>query len=56
VREETRKRITYCAFCKLPITREQRPSVQLDRRREVHVECYTKMQKDEEEKNKNPGE
>jgi hypothetical protein len=41
VREETRP-IVICVHCKLPITPEQRPSVQLKNGGELHVECYDK--------------
>jgi hypothetical protein len=43
VREETQQP-KVCAICKLPITREQRPSVQLKNGDEVHVECYAKYE------------
>ena len=39
MREETQQR-TICVFCKLPITQEQRPSVQLEDGREAHRECW----------------
>ncbi len=29
-----------CAFCKLAITPEQRPSITLDNGDEIHIECY----------------
>jgi hypothetical protein len=40
VREETQKPLVICIHCKLPITQEQRPSVQLTDGRELHAECY----------------
>ena len=43
MREETQQP-KVCAICKLPITREQRPSVQLKSGDEVHVECYGKQE------------
>ncbi len=44
MREETQKPVVICVHCKLPITREQRPSVQLKNGDELHVECYDKHQ------------
>jgi len=38
VREETQQ--TICVYCKLPITREQLPSVRLEDGRELHRECW----------------
>ena len=43
MREETQTP-KLCAICKLPITTEQRPSVQLRNGHEVHVECYPKYE------------
>ena len=43
VRKETRP-LKVCAICKLPITSEQRPSVQLKNGDEVHVDCYAKRE------------
>ena len=43
MRKETRP-LKVCAICKLPITSEQRPSVQLKNGDEVHVECYAKRE------------
>lgn len=40
MREGTQKPVVICVHCKLPITREQRPSVQLKNGDELHVECY----------------
>lgn len=54
MRKETHKQVVYCAHCKLPITREQRPSVQLKNGDELHVECYEKYK--EREKKKSDGE
>jgi hypothetical protein len=48
VREETHPVV--CAYCKLPITPEQRPSVQLENGEEVHVECYTKYEDEKRKK------
>jgi hypothetical protein len=45
VRKETHP-LKVCAFCKLPITSEQLPSVQLKNGDELHVECYTKREED----------
>ena len=39
MREEARP-IKICFVCKLPITPEQRPSVQLANGEEVHCECW----------------
>ena len=39
-----------CLYCKRPITREQRPSVQLEDGDEVHIECYSEHEKDERRK------
>jgi len=39
-----------CVYCKRPITREQRPSVQLENGYEVHVECYSEHEKAERSK------
>ena len=39
MREETQQ-TTVCVFCKLPITPEQRPSVQLKDGHEVHPKCW----------------
>lgn len=50
MREETRKRVVYCAHCQLPIKREQRPSVRIREGVEVHAECYQKYE--EAERNK----
>jgi hypothetical protein len=41
MRKETQP-LKVCASCKLPITSEQRPAVQLKNGGEVHLECYTK--------------
>jgi hypothetical protein len=46
VREETQTPIVICVQCKLPITREQRPSVQLKDGSEVHAECYDAYNRD----------
>ena len=43
MREETQQP-KLCAICKLPITKEQRPSVQLRNGDEVHIECYAKRE------------
>lgn len=32
--------LAICVFCKLPITKAQRPSVTLDNGDEIHIECY----------------
>jgi hypothetical protein len=40
VREETQSPIVICVQCKLPITPEQRPSIQLKDGSELHAECY----------------
>lgn len=39
-----------CVYCKRPITREQRPSVQLENEDEVHLECYSEHEKAERRK------
>ena len=49
MREETRP-IVICVYCKLPITPEQRPSVQLKNGGELHVECYDKYHAAERQK------
>jgi len=53
VREET-QRVRTCALCKLPITTEQRPSIQLKSGEEAHMECFFREQ-DEKEKKKEDG-
>ena len=45
MREETQKKPTICVFCKKPITKEQRPSVQIRPGKEAHMECYAQHQK-----------
>lgn len=40
---------TICVHCKLPIEKWQRPSIQLANGDQVHVECYVKMGKAEDE-------
>ena len=50
MREETHPAL-FCAICKLPITKEQRPSVQLENGDEVHVECYEKPESTEQQPN-----
>jgi hypothetical protein len=44
VREETRPDVI-CAVCKKPITREQRPSVQIENGDEMHLECWQEFDK-----------
>ena len=44
MREETHSE-PKCAHCGQPITREQRPSVQLETGEEVHVQCWNKYEK-----------
>ena len=39
MREETHP-LVICIYCKLPITRDQRPSIQLKNGDELHAECY----------------
>ena len=39
MRKETQT-LKVCAICKLPITSEQLPAIQLKNGDEVHVECY----------------
>lgn len=39
MREEPQPIVT-CVHCKLPITPEQRPSIQLKDGGELHAECY----------------
>jgi hypothetical protein len=43
VREETQTTII-CVYCKLPITAEQRPSVQLKDGREAHDNCWNEYE------------
>ena len=43
MRRETQP-LKVCAICKLPITSEQLPAVQLKNGDEVHVECYAKRE------------
>ena len=43
MREET-QRTSVWIFCKLPITPEQRPSVQVGDGRDVHRECWDEYQ------------
>jgi len=38
---------TICVHCNLPIEKWQRPSIQLANGDQVHVECYVKMGKAE---------
>jgi len=45
VREETQKK-RICVFCKIPITRKQQPSVQMQPGKEAHMECFAKHEKD----------
>ena len=53
MREETQG-VRTCALCKLPITTEQRPSIQLKSGEEAHMECFFREQ-DEKEKKKEGG-
>jgi len=46
VREETQDKQSICVFCGKPIAREQRPSVQMQRGKEAHVECWQKHEQD----------
>lgn len=49
MREETRP-VVICVYCKLPITAEQRPSIQLKNGGELHAECYDKYHQAERQK------
>lgn len=49
VREETQP-LKICVVCKLPITREQRPSVEMKNGDEVHAECWNEYDKARREK------
>jgi hypothetical protein len=42
---EDTHRVRVCAICKLPITDEQLPCVQLENGDRVHVECYSKSRR-----------
>lgn len=46
MRNETRGKTTVCVICGKPITKEQRPSVQMGPGREAHLECYVKREKE----------
>ena len=47
MREETHPE-PKCVYCGEPITREQRPSVQLENGQEVHIQCWNKYEKGQE--------
>ncbi len=49
MRKETSP-IVICEHCKLPITPEQRPSVQLKNGGELHVQCYNDYHSAERQK------
>lgn len=53
MREETRPQVN-CVFCKQPITRAQRPSVQLENGDEMHIECWDKYDNQRKDKEKSP--
>ncbi|HZC23450.1 MAG TPA: hypothetical protein VE866_08935 [Candidatus Binatia bacterium] len=44
--EETQSKQSICVFCKKPITKEQRPSIQLRSGQQAHIECWIKYRDD----------
>ncbi len=49
MREETQTPPT-CVYCKLPITREQHPAIQMKNGDQLHVECWEKRSQSEQRK------
>ncbi len=43
--QEQIQKLTICAVCKLPITREERPSVSLNDGRELRIECWNEYKR-----------
>lgn len=46
MRKETRSKKTICVICGKAITKVQRPSVRMQPRREAHIECFVKREKE----------